>query len=130
MLVDPWPTSTCNARSHSTLLCPHMLPGLLPHSFIYKELCDYIERKQIIQYNLLISTSLIYSHLQNLFCEVPIPRFQGLQCTHAAGEGGGLILPATMFKYRLSRLQAYIKGTAQFISVICGEFYRVSLSKT
>lgn len=70
MLVDPWPTSTCNARSHSTLLCPHMLPGLLPHSFIYKELCDQIERKQIIQYNLLISTSLIYSHLQNLFCFV------------------------------------------------------------
>lgn len=104
-----WPSSVFKTSDHSALFCPYIsFSDFLPHSTIYKDPCDYIEPCQIILSNLLVSRSLIYSHLQNPFClvRIHIHRFWGLQYTRCGG--GALSCLPHVHKSRLSRWQAYI----------------------
>lgn len=127
----PWLMACFYIQSQQSALSSQLFSDFLPHSFIYKDPCEYIKPWQIIHNHLLISRTLPYSHLQNPFClRFHTHRLWGLQCTHRVGVRGHYSATHNVHNPGLLdyRLLLY-KGKLHIFILICDEIYRVCLSK-
>ena len=70
LVHDPLSSSKYNHTDLSFCVPSPLTLTLLPPSFTYKDLCDYIEPTWIMQDNLSVSKSLTPSRLHSLSCQV------------------------------------------------------------